>query len=283
MVRIPKWHKLRYLWPTNKCHGTLSGSNFAISNAVNSQTNPAIAYSSANQRFLVVWDDLRDAGSTDIYGQLVNADGTLNGSNIPISTAPNGQSDPAIAYDSVNQRFLVVWSDARRSTGRDIYGQLVNADGALIGPDFAVPNTNNYYYINPAIAYDSANQRFLVVFSSYSSIDIDYDIYGQLINANGAITGSIFAISEAVTDQMYPHVAYDIANQRFLVVWEGFQTFSIYGQYVNANGTLSGSNFVINNDANRQRSPKVAYNSNYANLLVAFVTQISGEIPITDI
>lgn len=263
--------------------GTLSGSSFPISTANNAQYYPAIAYDSANQRFLVVWEDYRNGNHYDIYGQLVNANGTLNGSNFPISTATNHQYYPAVAYDSVNQRFLVVWSDLRGGISYDIYGQLVNANGTLNGESFSI-STDNNHQTHPSLAYDSTNQRFLVVFTNYSA-STDYDIYGQLVNADGILTGANFAISEAIKTQYKVDVAYDNAHQRFLVVWEDFRgsTYDIYGQYVNVNGTLSDSNFVISDAANDQRNPKVSYNFNFANFLVAFETRIIGEITTIDI
>ncbi|MGC8810797.1 MAG: CFI-box-CTERM domain-containing protein, partial [bacterium] len=264
-------------------NGTLSGSNFAISNAENEQHYPTVAYDSANQRFLVVWQDYRTDEDYDIYGQLVNANGTLNGSNFSISTATNNQYYPAIAFDSANQRFLVTWTDYRGAISYDIYGQLVNANGTLNGSNFPI-STADYDQNHPAVAYDSSNQRFLVAFSSYSP-SIDHDIYGQIVNADGNLIGSSFIISNAEGVQYNPSVAYDTANQRFLVVWEDSRgdNYDIYGQYINANGSLSGSNFVINNADNQQRNAQVAYNSNFANFLVAFETRIPGEITITDI
>ena len=55
-----------------------------------------------------------------------------------ICDASESQYNPSVAYDSSNQRFLVVWQDQRNSatTGRDIYGQLVNANGTLNGTNF---------------------------------------------------------------------------------------------------------------------------------------------------
>lgn len=264
-------------------NGTLNGSNFVISDAEFYQYYPKVAYDNANQRFLVVWEDIRSNDTFDIYGQLVNADGTLNGSNFVISNAPNNQRNPSVAYDSVNQRFLVAWADTRGGISYDIYAQLVNANGTLSGSNFVISEATNAQY-SPSVAYDGTNQRFLVVWYDLRS-GTDYDIYGQLVSANGTLSGSNFAVSEAANDQNNPSVAFDSVNQRFLVVWEDARgaTSDIYAQYVQADGTLSGSNFVISEADYDQLTPAVAYNYNFANFLVAYETRITGEINISDI
>ena len=260
-------------------NGTLNGSNFIISNANNGQNFASVAYDSANQGYLVVWTDERNLVTTgyDIYGQLVNANGTLNGTNFIICNAGGYQLGPSVAYDSANQKFLVVWGDNRNSaaTGEDIYGQFVNANGTLNGSNFIISNANDSQY-SPQVAYDSANQRFLAVWTdSRNSAATGQDIYGQFVNANGTLNGSDFIISNANDSQYSPHVAYDSANQRFLVVWQDFRNSAItgsdiYGQFVNANGSLNGGNFVINEDPGSPYGVVLAYNSNCSNFLLAY-------------
>jgi len=93
------------------------------------QTSPTIAYDSVNQRYFVAWQDGR-AGTVstenlDIYGQYVDADGSLRGANYAISIAPGSQYSPSIAYNSATNEFLGVWKDSRNQaiSGADVYGQ----------------------------------------------------------------------------------------------------------------------------------------------------------------
>jgi len=313
--------------------GVLSGVEFPISNVeADSKDNPAIAYDSVNHRFLVVWEDQRnsDVTANDIYGQIVNADGTLSGGNFPVSDNTSTQERPSVAYDSANQRFLVVWQDGRNPYPSP-YGQLVNTGGTLYDGDFSIANVNDQ---NPQVAYDSVNQKFLVIFNRYdgnyfdihgqvlnpdgspdgaitdistgdnhkwlnwNSIPIaydsthqrflvvweddrgaDHDIYGQLLNANGTPTGGEITISNEATHQSFPTVAYDAANQRYLVAWHDSRNGNqdIYGQFVDAGGSPSGVNFVISDAADRQYFPAVAYNSNCQNFLVSYEFQVGEE------
>jgi len=166
------------------CDGKAYGNEFKISDANNTQYYPGVAYDGENQKFLVVWGDTRD-DSGNIYGQFVNLDGTLSGNNFVISNADGYQFYPSMAFDNVNQRFLVVWQDYRSGTNYDIYGQMVNTDGSLYGSNFAISQETNYQS-SPSVAYDSVNQRFLVVWQDYRS-GTNYDIYGQMVNANRSL------------------------------------------------------------------------------------------------
>jgi hypothetical protein len=126
------------------------GDGFQDSNVANSrQTKPFISYDSVNQRYFAIWEDGRNGESLanlDIYGQYVDGQGTLRGSNYSISIASSNQYSPTIAYNSLNNQFLVVWKDARNAltTQSDIYGQrfslgmpqltLLNLDNTPLSP-----------------------------------------------------------------------------------------------------------------------------------------------------
>ncbi len=136
---------------------------------------PSLAYDQANGRFLVVYfvsDGAKANGS--IYGQLVGADGSPSGSSFLIYQTFAYQERPSVAYDSTNQRFLVVWMANPSGSNYYIYGQLVNADGSVYGSDFPIANASNAEH-EPVVTYDSANQRFLVVWQDYRS-GSNYDI-----------------------------------------------------------------------------------------------------------
>jgi hypothetical protein len=273
--------------------GFPSGGNFVISNAPGNQVAPSVVFDTINQRFLVAWEDGRNAGTTgeDIYGQLVNADGSLFGTvsdvNFAISQALNDQLAPSVAYDTINQTFLVAWRDGRNAltTGEDIYGQFIHADGSL-SEEYVVISEATGDQTTPSVAYDTINQRFLVVWQDgRNSLTTGEDIYGQLFNPNGSLSGENVIISDAAGNQLVPSVAYDIVNQRFLVAWEDGRNLlttgqDIYGQLIHADGspyqTASNVNFVISDAVNDQDLPSPTFNSNCANYLVAFQTEETG-------
>jgi hypothetical protein len=226
-----------------------TAANIPISTAANSQYVPDISFDTSSERFLVVWQDSRNADS-DIYGQLVNADGSLyptpgdTTSNFVVNNASDNQAVPAVAYDSNNRRFLVVWDT---SPNDNIYGQLINTDGSL----YPTPSdTTSEFPISTAansqretsVAFDSINSRFLVVWRDFRSSN--NDIYGQLIDEEGALfpsPGDTTANTSICTDtssQGWPDVSYCSMSRRFLAVWYDHRDASLYGQIIDEDGSL---------------------------------------------
>ncbi|MEW6714632.1 MAG: hypothetical protein AB1306_06035 [Nitrospirota bacterium] len=249
-------------------NGTLSGGNFPISTAANEQWGSSVAYNSSTNQYLVVWDDDRSVTNSDIYGQLVNANGTLSGGNFPISTAVNEQWGSSVAYNSSTNQYLVVWNDLRSGTNWDIYGQLLNANGSLSGGNFPISTAVNGQYI-PSVAYNSSANQYLVVWDDYRS-GTNLDIYGQLLNANGTLSGGDFPISTAAYNQWGSSATYNSSTNQYLIVWSdernGINT-DIYGQYLTGAGALTGGDFLIVNNA---FGPHAVVNSIIGNYLVAY-------------
>ncbi len=234
-----------------------------------------LAYDFVNNRFLLVYMNVDASYNTNLYGQLLTRDGTEFGEAFQISNTPGVWNPFSVAYDSINQRFLVAWDNG------DINGQIVNAGGTLFNSNFIISNATNSQFV-PSVGYDSANQKFLVVWEDFRAGNSDPNIYGQLVNPDGGLAGGDFVICDNPGQQYWPSVAYDSANQRFLVAWFDLRNGNndIYGQLVNANGTLFGTtsnvNFAISNNAGSQIDPSVAYDSANQRFLVAWVDSRNG-------
>ena len=88
--------------------GALIGEAFEIAADLATRAIPAIAYSAADQAYLVAFKD-----ASSIAGQMVQADGTVVGARLLIGDATSINGHPAVAYNSQTGEFLVVWSDNR--------------------------------------------------------------------------------------------------------------------------------------------------------------------------
>ncbi len=231
---------------------------FLISPDTGSEKAAAVAFDPENQKFLVVWEDVGY-----IYGRFVDPTGLPIDDKFRISNIldsesgllPGPGSDPAVAYDNVDHRFLVVWTDYRITYYGSIYGQLVNvnADGFLDGDNFPISNSSQPAF--PSIGYDNVNERFLVVWQAYQ-YPSGIDIYGQLVSKNGDLIdkdGNIGSYNFPVTDfpgkQSNPALAYDTRDQKFLVTWldTDFETYlgTLSGRFVKGDGTLGADIIAI--------------------------------------
>jgi len=221
------------------------GNEFQIPNSDNGIL-PAIAYDNGNHRFFVVWTDFGIGNDGDIHGCIVNPDGSM-GEEIVIAAAQYDQMNPKIAFESTNQKFLVIWRDRRE--GFDLYGRIVNADGTLSGNEFVISETSEVF--NPGeVIVDTTNHRFMVVWIRESW---PIQVFGRILNPNGTFLGSAFPISENTVsddwDQQFPSVGFDHQNQRYLVAWSDNRSgnsYGLYGQFVSPSGAVAKlENFQI--------------------------------------
>jgi hypothetical protein len=226
--------------------GLAWGQAFVVTpGASTDQQQPAIAAVPNLNQFLVVWQDLQAGTLSDISGQIVNGNGSLTGSKIPISAAGNDQTVPAVAYNSTANQFLVVWQTFQAGTLSDISGRLVNADGSFPGTEFTISNAANNQTV-PAVAYNSTANQFLVVWQHDSLAATLLDILGRLVNADGTLSGSEISISAAASDETAPALAFNVNTNQFVVVFEDAQgTTDIAGQVTAGGGTATPPAVVV--------------------------------------
>jgi hypothetical protein len=240
----------------------------------------AVAYNPDRDEFLVVWHaDDASLGLGDkefeISGQRLAADGTLLGSAFRISSMGDnstlfGAFNPAVAYDPVNEKYLVVW-DADDNSGMlvnnefEVYGRLIPGDGmglgdpkaeqfriSVMGMDGDASPSGRF----PKVAANSENGGFLVVWQGDGPHDgtlaDEFEIYAQSVSGvNGALGTQLRVTSvpgDASFDARTPALAYDPVNDLFLTLWvqNNFNPMAqleseVFGRAVSAAGpTLLG-------------------------------------------
>jgi hypothetical protein len=141
-------------------------------------TAPAVAAiptTPNSYKYLVVWEKDSGSGTKDIYGRLVQENGTTAPGGFYLSTAPMTQSSPAVAGDEAGQRYLVTWRHPLGTVDVPIHGRAVSSAGDLLYDEaqFGGPTADF-----PAVAA-GASGTFLVAWQDRPVFATDTDIYGQ--------------------------------------------------------------------------------------------------------
>jgi hypothetical protein len=138
------------------------GELFYVSDTGGTQSYPSVAYSLIGDCYLVVWEDNRN-GNDDIYGQLVDADGTLIGDNLAIYTGNGNQEHPDVDSDGTN--FLVAWHGNYQDDSTEVFGRVV-ADYGEPGPIIQIATAGGTTRRYPAVAFNpwATPAEYLVVF-----------------------------------------------------------------------------------------------------------------------
>lgn len=263
--------------------GTALGSDFAICTTGADMARPVVAYSADAGGYLVAWEHKASGlGNYDIYGQRVNAGGTLAGTSFGIGYASGDQTTPTVAYSPRDQEFLVAWCHGPTT---DIRGRLVGINGGLIGNELQLATNGGASY-NPALTYNSTDFEFLLVWQDNATNQ--YDIYGRRFDGHGILIGSSFQLTSRSGIDTSPSVAYNPQQNRYFVAWQSRASLSgdndLYGQHFDATGKLLGTtvgqNVALCTASGDQKGVSVAYNASSGEYLVAWQDNRGGNYDV---
>jgi hypothetical protein len=95
---------------------------FAITQSTWNADVPVLGYDSLCHNYLLAWTATSDLADKDVACALLNADGTLAGNRSSVSVHTELQQSAALAQNTADSQFLIVWMDAFAGSW-DIYGQ----------------------------------------------------------------------------------------------------------------------------------------------------------------
>lgn len=156
---------------------------------VNRKYNPMVAYSEADDKFLVVWSELRTSKSKGSYiaGVFIDTYGLKILPEFKITDLPElNETDPSVSSSQLG--FLVTYTDEQQKStqGFNIYAQGVAYDGKLQGNAFPVSNSPFDQY-DSYISFSPQSNTYLITWTDRRNLGASgTDIYGQHLTFKGA-------------------------------------------------------------------------------------------------
>jgi len=254
-------------------------SELIISDFDNAQYRPAAAYNWKRHEYLVVWHNYwGSSGPRDIYARRVNEQGEVLNDFVVAHENGHDNAQPDVAYDSVHDRFLVVWTRDVHGDASDwnIMGRFITGYGPGPGPTSAFPIvtwTSSQW--EPKVAYNPVLHDFMVVWlTDHPSTPIFID--GKRVLEDGTMPAggsSDFTIFNATSSRTEPDITYNLARNEYLVVYSDGAN-DVFGMRLRSDGhPLGGGEFGIAGWPSPEHVPAVASCWRFDQYLVTWQSQ----------
>lgn len=221
--------------------------------------NPSAAYGGG--KFFVAWeryDTVANPSITtmDIKARTVTRSGSgfQLGSVINVCSQADCQADPHVTYDSVNNRFCVVWEDARSGQSNyNVYGRLYDTNGNTIGGEKSISVAANSQ-CEPWVAFNPIHAQYMIVWEEgVTANNGPFSVKGGIFDANLNQVGSTFTVAAGsdIIDYTFPRVEFSPETERFLVTWNDCDISSgdwhgnVWGKVYDVSGNVLVPTFPI--------------------------------------
>ena len=233
------------------------------------QWQPDVVYNPTHDEYLVTYTYEAGPGDWDIWATRLAWDGSAAGPDIWINNATTVQQNPAVAYDSKHDEYLVVWESEQGPLTRDIWGQRVDSAGTPQGGAVCIATSAGDLRTRPDVAYNPAQDNYLIAYTYQDDAAQDGDIFAKVAPWNlGPLSGEIEIIYNV---NLQDDVALTAGGGEYLAVWQdgpGSSWRTIYGRRINGDGSIPAAPFVIAEHANLSLSaPDVSYSAGYGYLV----------------
>lgn len=193
--------------------------------------------------------------STPINAQDCILEAAPIGEQLDLSTELTTQRrSPAVAYNSVDDAYFVVWFDTRNPGNNDIFGQRLSGTGQLQGENIAIMEFVDAQ-VDPFVAHNSVDNGYFVAWRTQQPGFFN-DARGRHVAADGSLPGSDFFVSEAGFELS---ITYSPLVNEFLYT---ARSPGIRGRRVTGTGAPIGGDIIIATAGAPAPNGQVAYNSN---------------------
>ncbi len=234
------------LVPAGSANGDSMSAEITVSNEDFDEYLPDVAYNSVRDEYFVVWHDNNGTARSIMARRYTAAGIFIDSYVIAYETDPvRDSAQPSVAYDPVNDRYLVVWVRDFYGDGSDwdVYGRFVPWDGPIGGlAAFSINSFVNKQW-NPRVAYGGTVQEFMVTWWNEGVPGDASHISAQRIAAAGNTVGSAITVTYDMNEErVAPDIAYNQARNEYLVVYQRMDGGggNIYSVRISGSGVLLG-------------------------------------------
>ncbi|MCX6667768.1 MAG: DUF2341 domain-containing protein [Euryarchaeota archaeon] len=221
--------------------------------------NPSIDYGGG--KYFIAWEHYDTVANPSVTTEDIKARTVVRNGNqlqlgtvINVCSASDCQADANVQYDSVNNRFCVVWEDARSGESNyNIYGRLYDTNGNPVGGEKNICTAANSQ-CEPWVAYDPINGQYMIVWEEGITPDngpfsLKAGLFDESLNQIGS-TITIATGSDSV-DYNFPCVEFSEETQRYLVTYnnddisDGDSWGNVWGKIFDDSGNVVVDTFQI--------------------------------------
>ncbi len=242
--------------------------------------NPAVAYNSIADEYLVVWDGDDNTAAlvnneNEVFAQRISAAGAEIGGDIRISEmGADGDINfaafnPSVAVDTRSNQYLIAWQGDDSVAPLvdeevEVFVQRLSATGIEVGGDTRIsdmgPDGNTAFgAFSPAVAYNATADEYLVAWhgddNTGALVDNENEIFVQRLSSGAVELGGDTRISDMGPDgnpafvATFPAIAFDATANQYLVSWTSDdntgalvdEEFEIFAQRLSATGAELGA------------------------------------------
>jgi hypothetical protein len=228
---------------------------------------PAVAYSPAQGQYLIAYTYDDPTTDLDIWARLVTWHGGWMSEPFTITTDVDDQHRPAVAYNSVDDEFLVVYENSWAGGLEDIAAQRVRAsDGALLSWANVATGGGSEDRAVPDVTYNEVRNQYLIAYNYWSGSDPP-QIRGKVAAASlaGVSVGSEIDIccAGAGGAQQWSVAAATGPDEYFVAFTSGIIGGPVFARRLSGTGTPLGpsTGFTVTHSQYDARNPDVVYGS----------------------
>jgi hypothetical protein len=183
--------------------------------------------------------------------------------DFPIRQSANHDVLPAVAYNSVNHEYLVVWTELMSYS---VMGQRLGEDGAGIGTPFLIYSTGS----NPSVAYNCAANEYLV--GAYAG----GGAAGQRVSNTGTLIGATFMLQILPDPITSSRILYNSISGQYLFLGaslvetpagSGNFNIKIYSRQIGATGQILGTGILVEDRPHGYYPAEPAFSAAYAPII----------------